>query len=482
MFGRIVDWILALIALVGIAGTGAWAVYGNGQGAEMLEEKIEKRAAEVLSAGGYDWAEVKLDGQTATISGQSPGDGAGNGAIEALKEAGLLGGLVSGPITSLADEVMAAAPISPYVWSAEKTSDGQIILSGYAPDRSTIDALVMDAQAMAPGEVDNRLRVGAGQPRGEWLSVVHKGILQLENLEYGRIELIDSRMRIEGLALSPEYRASLEDGLSGLDANYQFESGVRGAGLWSASISSGELTLDGVVTSETERRDLLALAEQAFSGTVIDRMRVRDHGHQGWIQGVRSLLPQFLKFRSGIAIFDPESDGYRLSGEAAGSTLSYLREDMSGVTNFPVNIEVDVVEQAVAEIEGIDFSDDLLTACQAAFQAVLSGNRVTFESGKDSIDRSSGETLDKLMSVAQRCDGLIFEVGGHTDSQGDRGFNISLSRSRAQAVADYMTARGIAADRIDAVGFGPDVPLADNTSRDGRAANRRIEFKVVEEG
>lgn len=194
------------------------------------------------------------------------------------------------------------------------------------------------------------------------------------------------------------------------------------------------------------------------------------------------MLPQFLRFRSGFMSFDPEGDGYRIAGEAAGSTIAYLREDTAGDTDFPFVIDVQAVEADVAEIEGLDFETDKLATCQAAFQAVLATNKINFESGADNIDRSSGNTLDKLMSVVRRCDGLVFEIGGHTDSNGDRGYNISLSRARAQAVARYLTARGIAADQIDAIGFGPDVPIADNGTREGRAANRRIEFKVVEGG
>ena len=76
--------------------------------------------------------------------------------------------------------------------------------------------------------------------------------------------------------------------------------------------------------------------------------------------------------------------------------------------------------------------------------------------------------------------GLSFEVRGHTDSAGDRAFNIRLSEERAAAVAEYLAARGIPRDRLDPVGFGPDEPVASNDTRDGRAANRRIEFKMIE--
>ena len=482
MFGRIVDWVLALLALVAIFVTGAWAVYSSENGAESLEKTLQTQATQVLRENGYDWAEVTLDGQHAVLSGQSPGDGAGKGAIETLSDSGVLGGAFAGPITALTDKVVAGAPISPYIWSVEKTRAGRFIFTGYAPDRATIEALIEDAEAMAPGEVENLLRVGNGQPRGDWFATAHMGLQELESFEYGKVDFIDSTLRIEGLALSPEYRSRIQNGLAGLDENFTFESDIRGAGLWSASLSAGMLTLDGTIASENERADILQLVQNNFEGPVVDQMTVRAHDHARWLSGVQAIMPHFLRFRSGFVTFAPEEEGYRVSGEATGSTLAFLREDTSGSLGFPVNIDVVSVEDDVAEIAGLDFSTDTLVACQAGFGAVLSANRVNFQSGSASIDRSSGSTLDKLMSVARRCEGLVFEIGGHTDSQGDRAANISLSRKRAQAVADYMTSRGIAVDQIDAIGFGPDVPIGPNDTANGRAANRRIEFKVVEGG
>ena len=69
-------------------------------------------------------------------------------------------------------------------------------------------------------------------------------------------------------------------------------------------------------------------------------------------------------------------------------------------------------------------------------------------------------------------------VEGHTDSQGQRQYNMDLSQKRADAVRDQLVARGVAADRIKTVGVGPDRPVADNKSPEGRANNRRVEIVV----
>jgi outer membrane protein OmpA-like peptidoglycan-associated protein len=72
-------------------------------------------------------------------------------------------------------------------------------------------------------------------------------------------------------------------------------------------------------------------------------------------------------------------------------------------------------------------------------------------------------------------------VEGHTDSQGQHQYNVDLGKRRADAVRDQLVSRGVAADRIKSVGIGPDRPVADNKSAEGRANNRRVEI-IVEPG
>jgi outer membrane protein OmpA-like peptidoglycan-associated protein len=69
-------------------------------------------------------------------------------------------------------------------------------------------------------------------------------------------------------------------------------------------------------------------------------------------------------------------------------------------------------------------------------------------------------------------------VEGHTDSQGQRTYNMELGRKRAEAVRDQLVSRGVASDRIKAVGIGPDRPVAENRTAEGRANNRRVEIIV----
>ena len=74
---------------------------------------------------------------------------------------------------------------------------------------------------------------------------------------------------------------------------------------------------------------------------------------------------------------------------------------------------------------------------------------------------------------------LEVRVSGHTDSTGPRDFNMRLSQERAESVMRYLAGRGVAADRMVALGYGPDRPVADNRTAAGRAMNRRVELERI---
>ena len=71
-----------------------------------------------------------------------------------------------------------------------------------------------------------------------------------------------------------------------------------------------------------------------------------------------------------------------------------------------------------------------------------------------------------------------FVVEGHTDSQGKQALNQTLSENRARVVREYLVSHGVASDRITSSGLGPSRPIAENTSAEGRANNRRVEIVI----
>ena len=116
--------------------------------------------------------------------------------------------------------------------------------------------------------------------------------------------------------------------------------------------------------------------------------------------------------------------------------------------------------------------------CQAEFANILKVQQPVFATASSALSPSSHPLLDRLVQAAGQCPAAQLVVGGHTDSRGALAMNLELSRARANSVVAYLTAKGIAAKRVEAEGFGPNQPVADNSSETGMQKNRRIEIKV----
>ncbi len=116
--------------------------------------------------------------------------------------------------------------------------------------------------------------------------------------------------------------------------------------------------------------------------------------------------------------------------------------------------------------------------CQKLFDEAVAGVEIEFETARAAVHSNSSDLLDKLAEVIKQCPDAKIEIGGHTNSTGSTSYNQALSERRAVAVRDALVARGANAANLSAVGYGESRPIATNATREGRARNRRTEFKV----
>jgi OOP family OmpA-OmpF porin len=123
-------------------------------------------------------------------------------------------------------------------------------------------------------------------------------------------------------------------------------------------------------------------------------------------------------------------------------------------------------------------ADISLDRAQTGARVVL--NNIFFDYNKFDIKSESITELEKVVRFLSDNPKIKIEVSGHTDTEGNEETNQVLSQKRAASVSDYLTQKGIAANRIKTVGLGSKKPLLDNTTEENRKVNRRIEFRILE--
>jgi OmpA-OmpF porin, OOP family len=106
--------------------------------------------------------------------------------------------------------------------------------------------------------------------------------------------------------------------------------------------------------------------------------------------------------------------------------------------------------------------------------------QVHFETGKATIMADSNSLLKQVVDAIVKNGVKRVRVEGHTDNRGKKDANQKLSDDRARAVADYLIAQGLDAQRVESVGYGDSKPVAPNLTARGRELNRRVEFIVLE--
>ena len=106
-------------------------------------------------------------------------------------------------------------------------------------------------------------------------------------------------------------------------------------------------------------------------------------------------------------------------------------------------------------------------------------NNIFFDFDKAVLKDESIPELQKLIGLLGEFPSIRVEIGAHTDAEGSDSYNVSLSQRRAKSVVDYLVANGIAPQRLVSKGYGETSPIASNETEEGRAMNRRVEFKLV---
>ncbi len=377
-----------IILLIGIFSIHIDFLPGSAMSAQ---QRLLNKTSATVDSNGSTWANIMLDGQKATLTGEAPDETALKNIRRNIATAAGPGGVVQGGITAIDSTkvtVFDGPPrADPFIWIVELQAD-QLLLSGYVPSTSARDAVIqLAAMRFGDKEISGDLEVASGSPpEDQWLSAVSVSLQALARMESG-----------------------------GVEAN------------------GAKFTANGVAIDEARAATITQLMKSITDGLIGD------------------------------------------------SVLTIARPPALGLSEI-------IAETAETEPSGPDLdieentTPDSATRCIGQILSIIAETRITFESASVEVSGNSRAALDNLAAALVECKNIAITVTGHTDSSGWTARNRQLSQDRADAVAQYLGANDIEANRITTHGAGESEPLTSNLTRQGRARNRRIEIEISQDG
>ena len=163
---------------------------------------------------------------------------------------------------------------------------------------------------------------------------------------------------------------------------------------------------------------------------------------------------------------------FRIVNRGGGTTWAVLDARSNGA------YELDIVDEAGLDLSLEFDADAMLDALRRDGKVAIYG--ILFDVDRADLRPGSGEVIDTVATVLKGTPDLRIEVGGHTDNTGTGERNRQLSLERAETVVRILALYGVDADRLVPRGFGPDQPVADNATEEGRQLNRRVELVRID--
>lgn len=435
------------------------------ESAEMLDR------SRILAKPGHVRIEAFLDSQEAVDAAET--------AIKAAAPRGITLDLV----------LVAPKPIvSPYAFAATRNDAGLVVTSCTAQSQSARQRIETRVQELG---ADATCIEGLGAPSKDWDTAVIAALNAVGVLDAGRVSISDTDVSFIGQPKTDptlfdkaarDLRAALPETFS-LDIEKPVPPGQEtdmseiSPEFVALRDEQGRVAITGTLRDAASRDAVINLAAARFGGENIDeQLTIEPRTPPGWTVRILAAINAMALLERGT--LDIDADHISIQGV---STL----EDVASA------MQLSLAEVAPADTITLDITyeappEDLTKApsareCERQLAEVMLGQQIVFAPSSADISDESEAVLDQIAFIITTCVDARFEIGGHTDSQGRESMNLALSQARADAVLDSLLSRDVLLSKVTAKGYGEATPIADNDTEEGRAANRRIEFKLIVE-
>jgi OOP family OmpA-OmpF porin len=433
-----------------------------------LESDLAERSTAALKDTLLDKTRIEVAGRDVTFAADAFSEDGRRSALAAVEA-------VPG-VRLVNDETRLVPEAKPFVWSAERDVV-RVTLGGSSPLPASKARLMEAARADLGGvEVVDQMNLSRGAPP-RFDNAALLLLDQVGKLKDGKITLSDTKVSLSGMARDLGGREAIAAALKNLPEGFSVADNEIKAPPYIFQAYKDPVavtvTLTGYVPDNNVHAAVVAAAARKFfSEKVVDNLKASIGAPAGFANAVAPALGALSRLSTGTLVVSDRE--VKLSGDAfydaaAGQIRAGLAKDFPKDWQLKADISV---KPAAAPVDA--------TVCQQLFSDLLAKGKIRFESGRATIDPDSAGLLDRLIETALRCPTANIEIAGHTDGDGEDGFNQALSEKRAQAVMDYLVKAGLPVDRFTAVGYGSTQPVASNDTDEGKAQNRRIDFVVKE--
>ena len=431
-----------------------------------LESDLAARSTSVLKDTLLDKTRIEVSGRDVRFAADAFSEDGRRSAVASVEA-------VPG-VRLVNNETRLVPEARPFVWSAERDVV-RVTLGGSAPLPASKARLLEAARAGLGGvEVADQMKLSRGAPP-RFDNAALLLLDQIGKLKDGKIAISDTTVSLSGMARDIGGREAITAALKNLPEGFSVAANEIKAPPYIFQAYKDPVvvtvTLTGYVPDNNVHAAIAsAAARKFFSEKVVDNLKTSVGAPSGFVSAAVPALGALSRLSTGTLVVSDRE--VKLSGDALfDAAAAQIRASLG--RDFPEGwqVKADIsVKPAAAPVDP--------TVCQQLFSDLLAKGRIRFEPGRAAIDLDSAGLLDRLIETALRCPAANIEIAGHTDADGEDGFNQMLSEKRAQAVADYLVKAGLPANRFTAMGYGSSQPVASNDTDEGKARNRRIEFLV----
>ena len=366
-------------------------------------------------------------------------------------------------------------------------SEGRGRFDACSADSAEAQTRILAAARAAGMEGPGTCTIGLGVPSPNWARAVEQAIAALAEVGGGSVTFTDADITLVAVettdqALFDQVVGRLENSLPDVFAltavlPTPVASQPGGRIDFTATLAEdGKVQLRGRIGDEISRTLMETFAKARFgTDSVSSSVRSDETLGEDWTVRVLAGLEALSRLSTGSAQVTRENfviSGTTGDARAGGQIAALLTDKLGETADYTINVTYDEAQDPAAAVPAPE-------ECLRRINAILATRKINFEPGSDTPDAAAGGIISDIAEILRMCGELPLEISGHTDSQGRAEMNQRLSEARALAVLNELRARRVLTSTISSKGYGMEQPVADNSTEEGREANRRIEFRLL---